>query len=150
MYAPARGTTRDQSSARMPEYSGTPLPKKLGLREKSRIALGNVPPDVKRELREAVASCETAKDEEANLDFAMLFTAEQSELKKDFAAWAKRLAAAGMLWISWPKKTSGVKTDLDENKVREIGLNAGLVDVKVCAVSDVWSGLKFVRRVKDR
>jgi hypothetical protein len=134
----------------MPGYSGTPLPKKLGLREKSRIALGNVPPDVKRELREAVASCETAKDEEANLDFAMLFTAEQSELKKDFAAWAKRLAAAGMLWISWPKKTSGVKTDLDENKVREIGLNAGLVDVKVCAVSDVWSGLKFVRRVKDR
>jgi hypothetical protein len=134
----------------MPEYSGTPLPKKLGLREKSRIALGNMPPDVKRELREAIASCDTAKDEKANLDFAMLFTAEQSDLKKDFAAWAKRLAPGGMLWISWPKKTSGVKSDLDENKVRKIGLKAGLVDVKVCAVSDVWSGLKFVRRLKDR
>jgi hypothetical protein len=55
-----------------------------------------------------------------------------------------------MLWVSWPKKSSGVATDLDENVVREIGLKAGLVDVKVCAVTDIWSGLKFVRRVKDR
>jgi hypothetical protein len=55
-----------------------------------------------------------------------------------------------MLWVSWPKKSSGVKTDVDENTVREIGLDAGLVDVKVCAVTDVWSGLKFVRRLKDR
>jgi Protein of unknown function (DUF3052) len=134
----------------MPGYSGTPLPKKLGLREKSRIALINMPPDVKRELRDAIASCEAAKEGEANLDFAMLFTKEQAKLKQDFGLWAKRLAPAGMLWISWPKKTSGVANDLDENKVREIGLNAGLVDVKVCAVTDVWSGLKFVRRVKDR
>ncbi len=62
----------------------------------------------------------------------------------------KRLARSGMLWVSWPKKSSGVATDLDENIIREIGLAAGLVDVKVCAVTDVWSGLKFVRRVKDR
>ena len=59
-------------------------------------------------------------------------------------------APAGMLWVSWPKKSSGVATDLDENVVRDIGLAAGLVDVKVCAVTDVWSGLKFVRRLKDR
>lgn len=62
----------------------------------------------------------------------------------------KRLAPSGMLWVSWPKKSSGVATDLDENIIRDIGLAAGLVDVKVCAVTDVWSGLKFVRRVKDR
>jgi hypothetical protein len=55
-----------------------------------------------------------------------------------------------MIWISWPKKSSGVPTDLDENKVRNIGLAGGLVDVKVCAITDVWSGLKFVRRLKDR
>ena len=63
---------------------------------------------------------------------------------------AKRLAPAGVLWVAWPKKTSGVHTDLNENEVRRIGLQAGLVDVKVCAVDDVWSGLKFVIRVKDR
>jgi hypothetical protein len=62
----------------------------------------------------------------------------------------KQLAPAGMLWVSWPKKSSGVPTDLDENKVRDIGLAAGLVDVKVCAVTEVWSGLKFVRRLNDR
>jgi hypothetical protein len=55
-----------------------------------------------------------------------------------------------MLWVSWPKKSSGVATDLDENTIRDIGLAAGLVDVKVCAVTDIWSGLKFVRRLKDR
>ena len=63
---------------------------------------------------------------------------------------AKVLSSAGMLWVSWPKKSSGVATDVDENIVREIGLDAGLVDVKVCAVTEVWSGLKFVRRLKDR
>jgi hypothetical protein len=62
----------------------------------------------------------------------------------------KRLAPAGMLWVSWPKKSSGVASDLDENIVRETGLAAGLVDVKVCAVTETWSGLKFVRRIKDR
>jgi len=71
-------------------------------------------------------------------------------LKKQFSQFAKQLAPSGMLWVSWPKKSSGVASDLDENIVRSMGLNAGLVDVKVCAVSDVWSGLKFVIPVKDR
>jgi hypothetical protein len=71
-------------------------------------------------------------------------------LTREFSRLAKLLAPAGMLWVSWPKKSSGVATDVSENIVREIGLEAGLVDVKVCAVTDVWSGLKFVRRVKDR
>lgn len=80
----------------------------------------------------------------------MLFTKSQAELEKEFERLAKLLTPAGMLWISWPKKSSGVPTDLDDNVVREIGLAVGLVDVKVCAVTEVWSGLKFVRRVKDR
>ena len=80
----------------------------------------------------------------------MLFTKSSSHLAKEFAGLAKQLAPAGMLWISWPKKTSGVASELDENKVRTIGLSQGLVDVKVCAVTGVWSGLKFVRRLKDR
>jgi Protein of unknown function (DUF3052) len=134
----------------MAGYSGTPLPKKLGIKEKFRVAFVDLPADVRSELRDALRVCDTASDGRGPLDFAMLFVKKRSELKKQFARMAKQLAPAGMLWVSWPKKASGVVTDLDENLVREIGLDAGLVDVKVCAVSDVWSGLKFVIRVKDR
>jgi hypothetical protein len=134
----------------MPGYSGTPLPQKLGIREKFRIALVGAPPDVKSELKPALAGCEIAKDGRGPLDFAMLFVKSQAELKTQFARVSRQLAPAGMLWVSWPKKSSGVPSDLDENVVRKIGLDAGLVDVKVCAVTEVWSGLKFVIRVKDR
>ena len=84
------------------------------------------------------------------LDFAMLFVRTVSELKKRFPGLRDRLESNGVLWVSWPKKTSGVDTDLSDNVVRMIGLEAGLVDVKVCAVDETWSGLKFVRRLKDR
>jgi hypothetical protein len=134
----------------MAGYSGTPLPKKLGLKDGFSIALLNMPTDVKTELKEALAACRTGQANGKSLDFVHLFVKNQSDLKKDFSAWAKRLAPTGMLWVSWPKKTSGIASDLDENKIRQIGLDAGLVDVKVCAVSDIWSGLKFVIRVKDR
>lgn len=134
----------------MPGYSGTPLAQKLGIREKFRIALVDAPADVRSELRPALAGCEIAKDGRGPLDFAMLFVNSQAELKTQFARVSRQLAPAGMLWVSWPKKSSGVPSDLDENVVRKIGLDAGLVDVKVCAVSEVWSGLKFVIRVKDR
>jgi hypothetical protein len=137
----------------MPGYSETPLPKKLGIKPGFQIYLVNAPADVRTELREALAACTPIKDpvpKTTALDFAMLFTKSRAELIKTFSVIAKFLAPAGMLWISWPKKSSGVATDLDENVIRAIGLDAGLVDVKVCAVTDVWSGLKFVRRVKDR
>ena len=134
----------------MPGYSGTPLPKKLGIKENFRVYFVNEPPEVRSELSEALASCNLVRNGKATLDFAMLFTKSRADLAKQFAGIAKALAPAGMFWISWPKKSSGVATDLDENVVREIGLAAGLVDVKVCAVTDVWSGLKFVRRVRDR
>ena len=134
----------------MPGYSGTPLPQKLGIKEKFRVALVDAPADVKSELRPALASCEIAKDGRGPLDFAILFVKSRAELKNQFARVSRQLAPAGMLWVSWPKKSSGLPSDLDENVVRKIGLDAGLVDVKVCAVTEVWSGLKFVIRVKDR
>jgi hypothetical protein len=133
----------------MPGYSGTPLPTKLGIKAGFRAQLANAPAEVRAELGEALAECAVVKDGPA-LDFAMIFSKSGAELAKEFARIEKALAPAGMLWVSWPKKSSGVATDLDENVVRGIGLDAGLVDVKVCAVTDVWSGLKFVRRVKDR
>ena len=84
------------------------------------------------------------------LDFGMLFVRKQAELRKTFPQLRDRLESNGMLWVSWPKKAAKVETDLNENIVREYGLGAGLVDVKICAVDETWSGLKFVRRLKDR
>ena len=129
-------------------YSGTPLPKKLGIKEQFRVALLDLPADVKTELKSALVGSKVGKG--GPLDFAMIFVKTAAELKTQFPRFAKQLAPAGMLWVSWPKKTSGLISDLNENEVRRIGLEAGLVDVKVCAVSEIWSGLKFVIRVKDR
>ena len=134
----------------MPGYSGTPLPKKLGIKDGFHIHFVNAPSDVLTELKAALGGCKIIRDGKAPIDFAMVFTKSVAELAREFKRIAKILAPAGMLWISWPKKSSGVATDVDENIVRETGLAAGLVDVKVCAVTDVWSGLKFVRRLKDR
>ncbi len=134
----------------MPGYSGTPLPKKLGIKDGFRVCFVDAPREVMAELKAALKGCELAQDGKPPLDFAMVFTKSGAALAKQFPRMAKSLAPAGMLWIGWPKKSSGVATDLDDNVVREIGLAAGLVDVKVCAVTEVWSGLRFVRRVKDR
>lgn len=134
----------------MPGYSGTPLAKKLGVKDGHRVYLVALPAEVRLELREALTSCAESPDGTRSIDFALLFTKSKSELVKEFKVVAKRLDRTGMLWVSWPKKSSGVATDLNENIIREIGLAAGLVDVKVCAITDVWSGLKFVRRLKDR
>jgi len=131
----------------MPGYSGTPLPKKLGIKDGFCVRLIDAPADVVRELKAELEQCHDGK---TSLDFAMIFTKSQSVLAKEFTRVAKQLAPAGMIWVSWPKKRSKVATDLSEDVIRSIGLKAGLVDVKVCAVTDIWSGLKFVRRLKDR
>lgn len=133
----------------MPGYSGTPLPKKLGIKPGFRVKLKNPPEEVRAELRQSLADCAVAK-QGSPLDFAMLFCKSRDRLTTEFFRVSSQLTPAGMVWVGWPKKTSGMATDLDENVVRGIGLDAGLVDVKVCAVTEVWSGLKFVRRLKDR
>ena len=133
----------------MAGYSGTPLVKKLGIKPGSNIVLVNAPSDYATELDlppDVTVNSRSGKP----LDFAQLFVKSEKELQREFSEYAKRLNASGMLWVSWPKKSSGVSTILSDNIVRGIGLAAGLVDVKVCAVNEVWSGLKFVFRLKDR
>jgi len=132
----------------MAGYSGTPLPKKLGIKEGSRVALVNAPKDF--ELGELPDNVEFIKRPTKSLDIILFFVLSERALTHDFAKLATKLKANGMMWISWPKKSSGVVTDLSEQRVREIGLDAGLVDVKVCAIDETWSGLKFVYRLKDR
>jgi hypothetical protein len=134
----------------MAGYSGTPLHQKLGIKPQARVAFVELPADVRKALKAAVSECHIEDNETAPLDFGMAFVLTQSELKREFPKLARRLTPAGMLWVSWPKKASGVATDLTEDEVRRIGLQNGLVDVKVCAVNETWSGLKFVRRLKDR
>ena len=137
----------------MPGYSGTPLAKKLGIKDDFRTALLHVPDDVKTQLSDALAKCRIhsfSRHASRDLDFIFLFAKSRAGLDLELVPAAKALAPAGMLWISWPKKSSGVATDLTENVIRQSGLDAGLVDVKVCAVTDIWSGLKFVIPVKNR
>lgn len=134
----------------MPGYSGTPLAKKLGIKDDFRVALLHVPEDVKSELRDALSHCKAQILKNSDLDFVFLFAKSRAGLELELSAATASLAPAGMVWIAWPKKSSGVATDLFEDLVRKIGLAAGLVDIKVCAVTEVWSGLKFVIPVKNR
>ena len=134
----------------MPGYSGTPLPKKLGIKPGFRLLFLDAPSGVLAELKPSMAGCEVVRSRKVQIDFAIVFAKSRSMLSTEFNRLEKQLSPAGMLWASWPKKSAGVATDLDENVVREIGLAAKLVDVKVCAVTEIWSGLKFVRRLKDR
>ena len=130
-------------------YSGTPLHTKLGVKAGQRVWFTNAPAGYEAELAKSGAF-QRVKKLAQDLDFAHLFTDNRTLLSREMPRLRDRLKANGTLWISWPKKSSGVRTDLDENIVRDIGLKAGLVDVKVCAVDETWSGLKFVFRLKDR
>ena len=134
----------------MAGYSGTPLIKKLGIKPGFKVAFVNAPPDFVQSLDLPADTTLCSSSSRKPHDFVLLFVKSKSELAQKFALMAAKLKPDGMLWISWPKKASGVKTDLSDNVVREIGLSEGLVDVKVCAVDDVWSGLKFVIRLQDR
>ena len=130
-------------------YSGTPLPKKLGIKPENRSLLVGPPQEIAQELRKEL-SIDGASPPPSPLDFVLVFTKSEADLKAKFAKLAGKLHPAGMLWVSWPKKASGVPTDLTEDVVRKVGVAAGLVDVKVCAIDETWSGLKFVYRLKDR
>ena len=134
----------------MAGYSSTPLAKKLGIKEGSRIGLVNAPKNFESELGELPHGAQFVKRLTNSLDIILFFVLTERALARDFARLAKKLATNGMIWIAWPKKSSGVTTDLSFDCVQRIGLDAGLVDVKICAIDDTWSGLKFVYRLKDR
>jgi hypothetical protein len=135
----------------MAGYSGTPLVKKLGFKEGFRVGLVNPPRGFQKELVPLPDDVKiTVGTLIKPLDLIVLFADSQHKLKTQFSKLARKLATNGMLWVAWPKKASGVASDLSDNSVRHIGLDASLVDVKVCAVNEVWSGLKFVYRLEDR
>jgi hypothetical protein len=134
----------------MSGYSQKPLSQKLGIKPGTQVValgaprhyaalLGDLPPGARLQSRLS-----------STAHFIHRFVSQRRELEADFSRLARTLADDGTLWISWPKKTSGMATDLNENDVRDLGLPLGLVDVKVCAIDETWSGLKFVRRVENR
>lgn len=134
----------------MAGYSKRSLVEKLGIKSGYKVHISNAPQGYLKTLGALPAAVHFTKSLDGPCDFLQFFTTEKSALESAFPQLKKHLAKAGCLWISWPKGSSKVKTDLNENLVREIGLKNALVDVKVCAVDDVWSGLKFVFRLKDR
>jgi hypothetical protein len=134
----------------MAGYSGTPLPQKLGIKPGSRLALVGAPDGFDKVLGPLPDGVRSTRSATTSLDVAVIFSTTLSVLKKKFPAFSKAIAPSGALWIAWPKKSSGVPTELDENVVRAYGLESGLVDVKVCAIDETWSGLKFVVRRADR
>ncbi|HWZ44929.1 MAG TPA: hypothetical protein VNW97_15750 [Candidatus Saccharimonadales bacterium] len=134
----------------MAGYSKRSLVDKLGIKPAQKFYLGNPPKDYAKTLGNLPAGALPMKTLNGPCDFIQFFTSDLAELRAAFPRLKKNLTPSGSLWISWPKAASKVKTDVNENLVRGIGLEQGLVDVKVCAVDDVWSGLKFVYRLKDR
>ncbi len=131
-------------------YSGTSLVKKLGIKSGQKVLILNQPDTYAKTLGKLPAGVTLVKRFGKELDFIQFFTKELGELTANFPRLKAALAQDGTLWVSWPKKAAKVQTDLDENIVREVGLRNGLVDVKVTAVDETWSGLKFVYRLKDR
>lgn len=133
----------------MAGYSKTPLHKKLGLKDKTKAIFLDCP-EYYKSLFEAWPSVIEQQLNKGSVDFIHYFTKSKEELSTTFPLLKNNLNKTGILWISWPKKSAKVQTDLDGNIVRSLGLETGLVDVKVCAIDDTWSGLKFVYRKKDR
>lgn len=127
-----------------------PLVKRLGIQENAIILVVNPPSNYSRILGQLPKGVVAANTSNGPYDFVHFFTKERAELERKFPLLKKELSPHSALWISWPKASSGVHTDLNENRVREIGLANGMVDVKVVAVDVIWSGLKFVRRLRDR
>ncbi len=134
----------------MAGYSGTPLIQKIGIKPGHRVLLRNHPASFVKELGKFPDGAKSADRISGKANVIVYFTERAAELEKDFARLSAALVPDGMLWIGWPKKASGRPTDLTEDTVRRVGLACGLVDVKVCAIDETWSGLKFVIRVKDR
>ena len=128
-------------------YSGTPLPKKLGIMEGSRVAILNGPGDFTSALGDLPARVSMRARAGSEADVIVLFATKFSKLRTEFSKAMKMMPAdGGMLWVAWPKKAAKMDTDLDENLIRDFGLAQGVVDTKVCAIDEKWSGLRFSRR----
>lgn len=132
--------------AQTPGYSGKSLADKLGLKPQMRVATIRAPKELKQWLGPLPAGAKLLDGRAANVGCAMLFALKKAEFLRDIRGVLPRLGDGAMLWICWPKQSSGVATDITENLLRELVLPTGWVDVKVCAVSEIWSGLKFLRR----
>jgi hypothetical protein len=128
----------------MAGYSGTPLLKKIGIKDGDRVLLANAPKKLPEELQTLSPS------PRGDVEVAILFLQSRAELKRDWARTSARIVPDGMLWTAWPKKASGVVTDLTEDVIRNFALKTEFVDVKVCAIDDTWSGLKLVIRKEHR
>ena len=131
-------------------YSKRSLVEKLGIKPNSSVAILNAPLNFDRTLGPLPDGVVLKSKVDKEIDFIHAFFFNSKSLDHQFPKLERALSETGTLWISWPKKTAKIETDLTDNVVREIGLRHGLVDIKVCAVDEVWSGLKFVYRLKDR
>ena len=134
----------------MAGYTGTPLPQKLGIKPGARLALVRAPAGFERALNPLPDGVRLRTQARGAQDVVLFFATRRAELERRFDGLARTIEPAGGLWIAWPKRTACVATDLREGIVRELGLAHGLVDNKVCAVDDTWSGLRFVFRLRDR
>ncbi len=132
-------------------YSGTPLVRKLGIKPAAKVALVRAPDGFDETLGELPPGAVVRRRVQGGgFDVIVAFCRERRALERGLARWRAALDPAGGLWIAWPKRASGIDSDLGDGVVRELGLAAGLVDNKVCAIDATWSGLRFVYRVADR
>jgi Protein of unknown function (DUF3052) len=134
----------------MAGYSGTPLAKKLGLKEGSQLALVGAPKDYASLLEPLPSGVRFATRVSGSTDIVHIFTTRRADLNRLLVTCRSILKPTGMIWVSWPKKSARVATEITEDSIRELALPLGFVDVKVCAVTEVWSGLKLVIRKELR
>ena len=134
----------------MTGYSGTPLAQKLGIKPGTTVVAINAPASYRRLLGKLPARVKFSHQITEGMRFIHLFTAERNELKKMLPILRQKMAQDGTVWVSWPKKSTGVATDVTEDIIRAIALPLGFVDVKVCAVDSIWSGLKLMIRRENR
>jgi hypothetical protein len=134
----------------MAGYSGTPLAQKLGWKPGATVVAINAPATYQKLLGKSARGLTFTKRLGTNPEFVHLFATRRSELAKQLSRLRKQIADTGMVWVSWPKKSSGVATDITEDTIRAVALPLGFVDTKVCAVDEVWSGLKLMVRLTER
>ncbi len=134
----------------MAGYSGTPLPRKLGIKPGLMVVTINAPANYRRLLGQIPDSVTFSNRVTANSMFVHLFTTKRSELERRLSILRDKISDNGAIWVSWPKKSSGISTDVTEDVIREIALPLGFVDIKVCAVDETWSGLKLMIRRENR